>query len=157
MISIVDSLIKRVPFIKQYKIIKRDKDRFHATRMVSLNDHKIYMGDDVITFDLFTIDSKITYAKQIINRGNDPDDVFHYFRIEHDFLIIKPENMGQLQYRVLLNASDMIFEKYKYNKEIHLKGSQEISEEVFNQIINDMNKNLFEFEEYTQKNHMKFF
>lgn len=61
------------------------------------------------------------------------------------------EDMDELTRRVIFYMFNSLGDKLSYSTEIMVRDGEEFPMERFNEIINEMNGNLFEIEEYTQK------
>ena len=152
--SIKNILIKRIPFLKEYNIYDnpRDDKRLEAQRIVYNKNVKVMMGDDLLTFENYNVSSYITYYSHKVH-----DNTFHIFSIEHKFHTTQPEEMDKLTYRFFLIARKFLQENLSYYKEIMVPNNQEISKEQLDQVINDMNGNLFKIEEFTNDHSINLF
>lgn len=153
--NIRNILIKRIPFLKEYEIYTnpRDKRRLEAKRIVYNENVPIIMGDDILIFPQYNASSEIIYYPHQIN-----DITFHHFNIKNKFHMVQPkEKMDNLSFRVFLAVTTELEKKLSYRKEVILSHNEDITENELNEIINEMNGNLFKFEEYTKKINIDFF
>lgn len=152
--KIKDIIIKRIPFLKEYKIYKHPRydERLEAKKFRIITDVTTMMGDEMITFPQVTISSDIIYDEHKIN-----ENTFHYFTIKNNIYAKAPDDMDELSSRVLRHAFKMQSDKISYSKEIMVKTGDNIPAEELDKIINDMNGNLFKLEEYTNKANISLF
>lgn len=153
-ISIKDVLIKRIPFLKEYNIYDhpRDSSRLEAKKISFHEDVKVMMGDDIITFPQFNPSSEVIYYEHKIN-----DNVFHHFIIKNNLHAMQPDDMDDLTFRVFLHVKGKIEDNLSYKNEYMVKDGEVIPDDVLDGIINDMNKTMFKFEDYTNKHSIKLF
>lgn len=153
-IIIKNELIKRIPFLKEYNIVEhpRDKNRLVAQRIILNKDIKFMMGDEILNFPQFNISSDIIYYPHKVS-----DNIFHNFIIKNEIHPVKPKEMDDLTFRVFLMTIKSIEKNLSYNKEIRINDTSELSKNELDSVINDMNKNLFELEEFTNKYNINFF
>lgn len=144
-------LIKRIPFLKDYKIFKDDK-RLEAQRVVYNKNIKMVMGDQILNFEQFNISSNIYYYPQKIN-----DNEFHNFTIKNEFYPTKPKEIDDLTFRIFLIAIKNLEKQLSYSKEIIVKNGQEFPKNELDKIINEMNGILFKIEEFTEKHQINLF
>jgi hypothetical protein len=152
--SIKDTLIKRIPFLKEYNIFDhpRDKNRLEAQKINYHKNVKVVMGGDIITFPQFNPSSEVIYYGHKVG-----DNMFHNFIINNKINAMQPEEMDDLTFRVFLLVKENVEKKLSYNKEYMVKVGETIPDDVLNGIINDMNKTMFEFEDYTNNHSIKLF
>jgi hypothetical protein len=152
--KIKDVLIKRIPFLKEYNIFEseRNPEKLHAQKISYYEGIKRVIGEEIYVFPGYTTASEVFYYPHKIR-----ENTFHYFIIKNTFRISKPQNMDDLMYRVFIMVKKGIEENFSYRKEIMLKEGNEIPYDVLDVIINEMNKNLFEFEEFTEKENVPLF
>lgn len=146
--KIKEILIRRIHFLKEYNIFEdeRDPERLHAQRVSYHKGVKRVVDGEVYVFPGYTTASEVFYYPHKIR-----ENIFHYFIIKNTFHISKPQNMDDLMYRVFIMAKKQMEEKYSYRKEFLLKDGESFPLSSMNSVINGMNKNLFEFEEITEK------
>lgn len=146
---IKDLLIKRIPFLKEYNIFEnpRDPNRLEAQRVVYNKDVQVVMKDEIATFPQLNVSSEVYYYPHKI----DEDITFHYFGIKNDFHPIPPEDIDELTRRVIFYMFNALRDTMSYSAEIMVRDGEGFPMERFNEIINEMNGNLFQIEEYTQK------
>ncbi len=152
--NLKDVLLKRIPFLKEYKIFKhpRDEKRLEAQRLIYNENVKVMMGDDILNFPQYNVSSTVTYYPHEIY-----DNKFHHFIIKNRFHARQPKEMDDLTFRVFLTAKKQLEEKLSYSKEIMTKNDEEIPKDELDKIINEMNGILFKFEEFTDKHSINFF
>ncbi len=152
--NIKDIIINRVPFLKDYKLYNhpRDDKRLEAQRVVFNKNVKLMRGDEILNFDQLNISSEVIYYPHKID-----DNTFHHFIIKNKIHPTQPKEMDDLTFRVLLLAFNNLEKKLSYNKELIQPNNQDINQNELNEIINDMNKILFEFEEFSQKHNLNLF
>jgi hypothetical protein len=152
--KIKDVLIKRIPFLKEYNIFEseRNPEELHAQKISYYEGIKRVIGEEIYEFPGYNSSSEVFYSQHKVY-----DNVFHYFVIKNRFYTSKPENMSDLMHRVFIMVKKRIEENFSYRKEIMLKEGNEIPYDVLDVIINEMNKNLFEFEEFTEKENVPLF
>lgn len=153
-LKIKDIIIKRIPFLKEYKIYKHPRydERLEAQKFRNITDVTTMMGDEMITFPQVSISSEIIYDKQKIG-----ENTFHNFTIKNSIHATPPDNMDNLTQKVLMHVFKMQSDKISYNKEIMVNTGDNIPAEELDKIINDMNGNLFKLEEYTNNANISLF
>ena len=152
--GIKDILIKRIPFLKEYNIVDhpRDSERLEAQKISYHKNVKMKMGDDLITFTQLNVSSDIIYYSHKIH-----ENIFHNFIIKNQLHAMQPKELDNLTFRVFLMAVKKLEEDLSYRKEIMIKGGDDLSKEVLDIIINEMNGTLFKFEEFTNKHYIDLF
>ena len=152
--SIKDILIKRIPFLKEYNIFEhpRDPERLEAQKISYHKNIKMKMGDDIITFPQYNVSSDIIYYPHKIH-----DNTFYNFIIKNELHAMQPKEIDNLTFRVFLMAKKKLEENLSYSKEIMIKDGDELSKDDLDKIINEMNGNLFKFEEFTNKHNIDLF
>jgi hypothetical protein len=145
---IKDLLIKRIPFLKEYNIFEhpRDPRRLETQRIVYNKNVQVVMKDEIATFPQLNVSSEVYYYPHEIN-----DITFHYFGIKNDFHPMPPEDMDELTRRIIFYMFNAFRDKMSYSAEIMVRDGEEFPMDRFDEIINEMNGNLFQIEEYTQK------
>lgn len=153
-VSIKDILIRRISFLKEYNIYDhpRDSIRLEAHKINFHKDVKVMMGDDIITFPQFNPSSEVIYYEHKID-----DNVFHHFIIKNKLNAMQPDGMDDLTFRFFLHVKGSIEDNLSYNNEYMVKDGEVIPDDVLNGIINDMNKTMFKFEDYTNRHSIKLF
>lgn len=140
-----DVLIRRIPFLRDYTIYKhpRDPQRLEAQRMVYTKDHRIKMGDDIVTFPQWNISSEITYYPHRVD-----DYVFHNFIVKNAIHAMPPAAMSDLEQRVLMLSINQMSDRLSFRKEIRVPADETIPAEELDVVINAMNGALFRIEQY---------
>lgn len=151
---IKDLLIKRIPFLKEYNIFEhpRDPHRLETQRIVYNKNVQVVMKDEIATFPQLNVSSEVYYYPHEVD-----DITFHYFGIKNDFHPMPPEDMDELTRRVIFYMFNALRDKMSYSAEIMVRDGEEFPVDRFDEIINEMNGNLFQIEEYTQKHRLDLF
>lgn len=152
--DVKNTLIKRIPFLKEYNIYEhpRDKSRLEAQKISYHSNIKVIMGDDILTFPQFNVSSEVIYYPHKID-----DNTFHHFIIKNEFHATTPKEWDDLTRRVFFYVNNSLGKKLSYNREYMVKNDEEIPSDVLDEIINDMNRTLFEIEEFTSKKNIDLF
>jgi len=150
--SIINSLLKRIPFFKEYNMIEINNDRLELNKFGYYSNIKLMIGDELFNFKNYNISSDFFYYTDKIN-----DNIFHYFILKNDFHITKPNNMDDILFRTFIIGNKILSEKLSLNKEIRLKENEDFNDEILSKIINDINGKLFEIENFSEKHHIKLF
>lgn len=151
--SIKNTIITRVPFLKDYKIFKNHKDenRLETQKIVYNENVKVMMNNEILLFPQYNISSEVIYYPHTIN-----DITFHNFIVKNEFHTSQPKDMDDLTFKVFLIAKNLLEKNLSYSKELRLKSNEQIPVVELNQIINDVNGTLFKLEEYTEKHNLNF-
>ena len=149
----VDYFKKRIPFLKNYDVITdpevnphpRYKDAIKLIKQSFNSNFQSKIGDEIYTFPHFNIVSEFRYSSNIIR-----NNVFYNFSIENHTYITQPEEMDELLYRTFLTAGNLK-EKQDFSKnyEIFFPIGEQIPKSKLDEIINDINRRLFNIEEFT--------
>lgn len=150
--NVSNILIKRIPFIKEYDVYEKNENKLNAQRIVYNEDVIFFMKDEILNFPIFNVVSEIKYYKHEIN-----DKTFYYFNILNSFPISKPKDMDDLTFQVFIMAKKQLEKNMSYRKEIMINHKEPLPKEILNQIINDMNGNLFKLEEFTEDHYINLF
>lgn len=144
----------RVPFLKDFNFFKHDRDpsRVEAQKLSYHKNVKKMFKGEIYNFPQFNVSSEFIFYKQKIG-----DNVFYNFILKNDFHIAQPKNVDDLTFRVLVMATKQISNKLSYQKEIMVKEGEQIKQTDLNEIINELNKKMFEFEEITSNNNTPLF
>lgn len=144
----------RVPFLKDFKFFKHDRDpsRVEAQKVSYHENVKKMFNDEIIVFPQFNVSSEFIFYKQKIG-----DNVFYNFILKNDFHIMQPKNIDDLTFKVLVMATKQITKKLSYQKEIMVKEGEQLKQSDLNEIINQLNKKMFEVEEITSNNNTPLF
>jgi len=150
---IKDILVRRIPFIKEYNIVSEvDDTALKAQRVIFNSNVKVIMGDEILVFPQYNVSSDIYYYDHKVN-----DNVFHNFIVKNNFHVGKPNGMDDLTFRVFILAIQKLEAKLSYRNEIMIKENTQLSKIQLDQVINDMNKILFQIEEFTEKHQINLF
>ena len=134
-------LIKRIPFLKSMNNNSTDKATGFQ-KIIYNSNVEIMMGDEIYTFPNFNTVIEFTYSKYQIH------DKFEYnFNLSFELIMTKPEGMDSFVYTALNIANNMQMKKLSYYKSFVIP-DEHTPENTLNQIINDINKHFFEFEEF---------
>jgi len=134
-------LIKRIPFLKSMNNNSTDKATGFQ-KIIYNSNVEIMMGDEIYTFPNFNTVIEFTYSKYQIH------DKFEYnFSLSFELIMTKPEGMDSFVYTALNIANNMQMKKLSYYNSFVIR-DEHIPENNLNQIINDINKHFFEFEEF---------
>lgn len=150
--NISNILIKRIPFIKEYNVYTKNEKELGAQRIVYNEDVIFFMKDEILNFPIFNVVSEIKYYKHEIN-----DKTFNYFNILNSFPISKPKDMDDLTFTVFIHAKKQLEKNMSYRKEIMTNNNEPLPKETLDQIINDMNGNLFKLEQFTEDHYINLF
>lgn len=152
---IKDQLIKRIPFLKEYNIFEhpRNPHRLEAQRVVYNKDVQVVGKDEIMTFPQLNVSSEVYYYPHKI----DEDITFHYFGIKNNFHLMPPDDMDNLKRRVIFYMFNNLKDKMSYSSEIMIRNGEEFPMDRFDEIINEMNGNLFKMEEYTEEHMINLF
>jgi hypothetical protein len=147
-------LVKRIPFLKEYNVFDhpRDPHRMEAQRIAYNRDVQVVMKDEIVTFPQLNVSSEVYYYPHKIN-----DLTFHYFGIKNDFHPMPPEDMDELTRKVIFYMFNALRDKMSYSAEIMVREGEQFPMDRLDEIINEMNGNLFQIEEYTQKHKLDLF
>lgn len=153
--SMIDILIKGVPFLKEYNIFKhpRDENRLEAQLISRYENVKMKWGDnDFIVFPYFNSISEITYYSR-----NHTDYTIHNFIISNELYPSKPDTLTDLEFQVFCTILNQMKKKYSYFENITVNKGEPFPENELNKVLNDMNGCLFKFEDFTEKYNINIF
>lgn len=151
-VNISQALLNRVPFLKEYNVFENNPNRLEAQKIGQNTNYKRYFGDNLVTFENYNAVSEFYFYTQHIN-----DNMFYNFVLKNEFYISKPKEIDDLTFTVFIHAVKMMEEKLSYHKDVMVKDTETLSDEVLNKIINEINGKLFEFEEYTNEHKLNLF
>ena len=140
-----DYFIQRIPFLKTFENFSNEKKVFFQ-KVDYNNDVKLMVGDDIQTFPQFNTSMEFSYMKDVISTGG----YRHMFTVKNDLHVMPPntqDRKDELTFRVLIMAMNMATEKMNYHGDI-VTESPNLSEEQLNQVINNINRTYFEFENF---------
>jgi len=142
-----DFFIQRIPFLKTFKNFSNEKKVFF--QKVDYNkDVKLMIGDDIQTFPQFNTSMEFTYMKDFISTGS----YRHMFAVKNNLHVMPPQTQDrreELTFRVFIMALNMTTKKLDYIVDITTE-SPNLTDEQLNDVINNINKSYFEFEEFIQ-------
>lgn len=141
----------RIPFLKDYEVQYAPDDypkpsqpqRVEMLYTKAIPNVALKFGDDIVNIPKLYVVSKFIYYPHKID-----ENTFHHFIIENEATILQPENMDNLSYRVFMAASKQMNDKMSYSGEIRLSNGENMKEEELNKIMNEINKRLFQFEDF---------
>lgn len=151
-VSVKDSLLKRIPFLKEYNIFEQTNERLEAQRVSYHQNVKVIMGDEILNFEQYNISSEFTYYQHKVN-----ENIFHNFVLKNQTHPTQPKEMDDLTFKIFLMAKKQIDNKLSYNNEVMIKVGEVFDEIKLSEIINEINKKLFEIEEFSKNNNINLF
>lgn len=144
--------ILRIPFLKNYKFFER-KNGIEAQRVVYHENIQKMYDNHVINFKQFNISSEFIFYTQRIN-----DITLYNFILKTSFHpMIEDGSMDELETKVMYLAIKSIGEKLSFSEELQVKDNQSIDENKIDEIINNINKTLFEVEKESEINNTPLF
>jgi hypothetical protein len=165
-----DYLKKRVPFFKSFdETVDKNHIKFRYYKNWNHQDAiKIYLGENgFLEIPFFSIEVKFEYTtsknrdfKTEMETGEvsflTEHEFLYWIDIQHDFGDINDSDdfAKQLALRI---ASKMIKEDLQINEKFTVKEGEEFPFETLNRIVNKINKNLFEVEDFLGKFDVKVF
>ena len=150
-IPINKQLTKRIPFLKEYNIFENNPNNLNAQKISNNSNYTIFIGEDMVTFKQYNLVSEIYYSKRQIH-----DNIFYNFSVKNSFYFDIPKELDNLTMTVFIHAVKMMEDKLSYSKEIRLKEDEPFNSTMLSEVVNDINKTIYEFEEYATKNKLKF-
>jgi hypothetical protein len=144
----------RVPFLKDFNFFKHDRDpsRVEAQKISYHKNVKKMFKNEIYEFPQFNVSSEFIFYKQKIH-----DNIFYKFILKNDFHIMQPKNIDDLTFKVLVMSIKQISEKLSYQKELIVKEGEQIKQSDLNEIINELNKKMFEIEDIANNNNTPLF
>ncbi len=150
-VPIYKQLLKRIPFLKEYNIYEKSATRIGAQKIVNNSNVKVFFGEQMINFKQYNVISEFNYYTHQIR-----ENIFYNFILKNKFYYSIPEELDDLTMTVYIQAINLLEEKLSYWKEIRLNENEVFDPTLLTQIINEINQNLFQFEEYVTKHNLKF-
>ena len=150
-IPINKQLTNRIPFLKEQNIFENTPDYFNAQKISDNFNYTIFIGEDMVTFKQYNLVSEIHYSKRQIH-----DNIFYNFSVKNSFYYDIPKEIDNLTMTVFIHAVKMMADKLSYRKEIMLKEDEPFNSTMLSEVINDINKTIYEFEEYATRHKLKF-
>ena len=150
-IPINKQLVKRISFLKEYNIFENNPDRLDAQKITENHNVTLFFGEEMVTFKQYNIVSEIHFYKHKIR-----ENIFYNFIIKNGFYYDIPKELDNLTITIYIHAMHMVADKLTYRKEIMLNENEPFDPNTLTQVINEMNQNLFQLEEYAQKHKLKF-
>lgn len=151
----------RIPFLKDYNVIVSPSTTPHPEvpdmiemRVETYNTNIKVMGTDkelhifpqVNAFSRFNFSTRKVRGTTLIN-----------INLQNEVLSIPPNDMEPITRNVLLMAQKMQNEKMSSRNEIFHYEGKELPTDEIDKAINDINRKLFELEEYLSKINIKIF
>lgn len=150
--SLKNELISRVPFFKDFNDFSTDR-KITLQRIVYNKNHVLYgKNTELFKFDQFNFISEFNYFKNDVN-----ENTRHYFILKNSIAIMPSKEIDKIQSSAFFGVFKQLSEKYSTAKEIAIPIGQEISQEQLSEVINELNKKMFEFEEHCQKTGLDLF
>lgn len=151
---LVNEIIKRVPVLKSYNKFNNGK---YSIEFQKLSDpylnKKLYNSTELINIESINIVSEFVVSYRYFNEAK-----WFYFYFKNEIIMHLPKNMSNLEITIHQIVNKLMKEKYSFSKEIMLKDGKNSDPNLFNIIINELNKKTFEFDEYLQKHyHIDFY
>jgi hypothetical protein len=142
--DIAIEIFERVPFLNDYNIFRSsNKENLIVAQKLFQNQNvKKKYNDGFIVFQKYDIYSNIA----VFYRTNENNISYHFY-IENKIDVSKPENLTDLEFRILTIALKEYQNQISYFKTIRLKPNEELTDDILNEIINDMNKTLLNLEQ----------
>lgn len=138
-------LKERIPFLKSFNDFSNE-NRINMQKIVYNQNVNMKLGDNIVEFEQFNTSSEFYYSIYEM----DPERYRISFSLQNRFWAMPPNynrQEDQLQYRVLLMALQQMEKKLSYTYD-EIKPNPTLSPEELNQVINNLNKCFFEFEDY---------
>lgn len=141
-----EEIVRRVPFLRNFKNFS-DKTRLQFQHISNNENVNVYNKDgEPILFKQFNISSEFNYSIVDMYDGR------HRFMLslKHQTWLMPPELKEPEQalfYRIMTMAMTKQMESLSYSYDEVLE-QETLTEEQWNQIINDLNKSFFELENY---------
>ena len=141
-----EEIVRRVPFLRNFKNFS-DKTRLQFQHISNNENVSVYNKDgEPILFKQFNISSEFNYSIVDMYDGR------HRFMLslKHQTWLMPPELKEPEQalfYRIMTMAMTKQMESLSYSYDEVLE-QETLTEEQWNQIINDLNKSFFELENY---------
>jgi len=151
---LVNEIIERVPVLKSYNKYNNGKNStlFQKLSEPYLNK-KLYNGNELINIESMNIVSEFVVSYRYFNNAK-----WFYFYFKNEIIMHLPKNLDNLEHTIYQIANKMINDKFSLSKEIMLKDDKNSDPNLFNTIINELNKKTFEFDDYLQKHyHIDFY
>jgi hypothetical protein len=147
-----DELISRVPFFKDFEDFSSE-DKINLQRIVHNKEHVLYGKDgEPFNFKQYNFVSEFKYFKSDVN-----DNTRHYFFLRNDIAAMPSKEMDNLYVSIFMEIFKQISKKHSTVQEFVLPIGQEITQEQLSEVINELNKKMFEFEEHCQKTGLDLF
>ncbi len=138
-------LKERIPFLKSFNDFSNE-NRINMQKIVYNQNVNMKLGDNIVEFEQFNTSSEFYYSIYQM----DPKRYRISFSLQNRFWATPPNynnQEDQLQFRVLLMALQKMEKKLSYTYD-EIKPDPTLSPEELNQVINNINKSFFEFEDY---------
>lgn len=142
---------QRIPFLKEFKFFNRPNG-VEAQKVSFHENVKKMFNNEISIFPQFNVSSEFIYYIQPID-----DNIFHHFILKNQMHAMQPQNMDDLEYRIFMMALKQLEEKNSYSYELMVKKNNPIDTNELNNIINDINGQLFKFESKTDDNNTSLF
>ncbi len=144
--NIVGEISKRVPFLKSYN--RFDKERTDATQFQKEKcfGQKTLMHNN----NPMRLSSICAFSELYISYRHFNEKKWYYVQFKNEIIphISKDADVDELFRVVFMKAMAMQNEKFKFSKEIMINENEELPQEKIEEIVNELNKKTFGFEEY---------
>jgi hypothetical protein len=138
-------LKERIPFLKSFNDFSNE-NRINMQKIVYNQNVNMKLGDNILEFEQFNTSLEFYYSIYEMN----PERYRISFTLKNRFWAMPPNDNrqeDQLQHIVLLMALEQMEKKLSYTYD-EIKPNPTLSPEELNQVINNLNKCFFEFEDY---------
>lgn len=138
-------LKERIPFLKSFNDFSNE-NRINMQKISYNQNVNMKLGDDILVFEQFNTSSEFYYS---INQM-DPQRYRITFSLQNRFWATPPNyksSKNKLEYITLLKGLQKIEKNLSYTYD-EIKPEPTLTPEELNQIINNINKCFFEFEDY---------
>jgi triacylglycerol esterase/lipase EstA (alpha/beta hydrolase family) len=154
----MEEMTQRMPWLKYYK---KNSNKISNGISYFFQKNKNFENKSIVTTDRNTIPfinisvfSELTFLFENINEKN---ILYVNFKNEIIPTNIEDINLSPIEKTVVLKAISMKNDSFSFSKEIITNEREIVSEEQLNEIINNLNKITFNFEEYLDKNYNESF
>jgi hypothetical protein len=155
--TIIDQILKRVPFFKEYNIHRKDDNFGNSSIENKLEAQKINFYENVavsdgkggsITFPQYNVISNFIYFLSYMGG----DRKRYIFNLKNEFKLSPPKEMDDLTYRIIILAEKQKSEQLSYSEDVivDLNDEDGLTKQKFNEIINNINGKIFKWEEVTE-------
>ncbi len=140
--TLIEEIIKRVPFLKEYNKFDNEshvvfqKQKYFA-------DKTMVWNNEIVVLKSLNIFSELTISYRHFNERK-----WFNFTFKNEILPMLPDDYETELFRnILMRIFFSNNEKFKLSEEISIKDGDKFSEKDFNDLVNRLNKKVFDFEE----------